>query len=53
VTGLGAVGRVYTELGVFSLEGGALELTELAPGVSVEYVRERTGAGFGVRTGAG
>jgi 3-oxoacid CoA-transferase len=52
-TGLGVVSRVYTELGVFSLEGGSLELTELAPGVSVEYVRERTGAGFGVRTGAG
>jgi acyl CoA:acetate/3-ketoacid CoA transferase beta subunit len=47
------VGRVYTELGVFSLEGGALELTELAPRVSVSYVRERTGASFGVRDGVG
>ena len=52
-TGLGVVGRVYTELGVFSLEGGALELTELAPGVSVSYVRDRTGASFGVRAGVG
>jgi len=34
-------------------EGGSLELTELAPGVSVEYVRERTGVSFGVRAGVG
>jgi acyl CoA:acetate/3-ketoacid CoA transferase beta subunit len=47
------VNRVYTELGVFSLEDGSLEFTELAPGVSVEYVRERTGASFGVRAGVG
>ena len=52
-TGLGVVSRVYTELGVFSLEDGPLELTELAPGVSVEYVRARTGASFRVRAGAG
>jgi 3-oxoacid CoA-transferase len=52
-TGLQVVSRVYTELGVFSLEGGALELTELAPGISAEYVRERTGASFGVRAGVG
>jgi 3-oxoacid CoA-transferase len=52
-TGLQVVSRVYTELAVFSLEGGSLELTELAPGVSVDYVRERTGASFGVRQGVG
>jgi 3-oxoacid CoA-transferase B subunit len=52
-TGRGVVSRVYTELGVFSLEDGALELTELAPGVSVPYVRERTGASFKVRPGVG
>jgi 3-oxoacid CoA-transferase len=52
-TGLGVVSRIYTELGVLSLADGSLELTELAPGVSVAYVRERTGASFRVRDGVG
>jgi 3-oxoacid CoA-transferase len=53
LTGREVVSRVYTELGVFAVEDGALELTELAPGVSVGYVRERTGADFRVGAAVG
>jgi len=51
-TGVGVVQRIYTELGVFSLEDGTLELIEVAPGVSVDYIRARTEAPFTVREGA-
>jgi acyl CoA:acetate/3-ketoacid CoA transferase beta subunit len=32
-TGLGVMSRVYTELGVYSMKEGSLELTELVPRV--------------------
>ena len=53
LTGPGVVKRIYTELGVFSLESGPLELIGLAPGVIVDYVRERTEPSFSVREGVG
>jgi len=43
LTGRGVVDRVITDLAVVDITPDGLVLRELAPGVSVEYVRERTG----------
>jgi 3-oxoadipate CoA-transferase beta subunit len=43
VTGRGVVSRIYTELGIFELEDGALVATALAPGCDRDLVAERTG----------
>ena len=43
-TGRGVVDRVYTDLGVFTPDRGQFAIVELAPGVSLELVREKTGA---------
>ena len=51
LTGPGVVKRVYTDLGVFSIDNGSLELLEAAPGVSIDYIRERTEPTFSVREG--
>ena len=50
LTGARAVSTIVTELAVFKVdrEAGELELLEVAPGKSVEYVRERTHAQFKV-----
>jgi 3-oxoacid CoA-transferase subunit B len=50
LTGRRCVDRIITDLCVFDvLPGGAgLELIELAPDVTVDEIREKTGAGFGV-----
>ncbi len=42
LTGQGVVDRVITDLGVFDIEDGAFVLRELAPGTTVERVREAT-----------
>ncbi len=47
LTGRACVNTIITDLCVFSLEGG-LRLLELAPGVTVEEVRAKTGCGFRV-----
>ena len=44
LTGAGVVDRVYTDLAVIDVAAGGFRVSELAPGVSFEYVRERTGA---------
>ncbi|WP_107766932.1 CoA transferase subunit B [Nocardioides terrigena] len=44
LTGRGIVSRVITDLGVLDVAQDAFELVELAPGVTVEEVSERTGA---------
>jgi 3-oxoacid CoA-transferase subunit B/3-oxoadipate CoA-transferase beta subunit len=46
LTGAGVVDRLITDLGVFDLDRGRrpLTLVELAPGVTVEEVRAKTGA---------
>jgi 3-oxoacid CoA-transferase B subunit len=47
LTGRACVNTIITDLCVFSVEDG-LRLLELAPGVTVEEVRARTGCGFRV-----
>jgi len=49
ITGLAVVDRIITDLGVFDVKaGGGLVLRELAAGVSLETIREKTGASFEV-----
>lgn len=42
ITGLGCVKKVVTELGVFDITENGFELCEIAPGVSVEEVKQKT-----------
>jgi 3-oxoacid CoA-transferase subunit B len=44
LTGKGVVNIIVTELALISVEDGRLVLRELAPGISEEEVREKTGA---------
>jgi len=46
LTGAGVVDLLITELGVFELAGGAVRLTELATGVSLDEVKAKTEAAF-------
>lgn len=42
ITGLKCVKKVVTELGVFEITERGFELKEIAPGVTVEEVKEKT-----------
>jgi 3-oxoadipate CoA-transferase beta subunit len=44
LTGKGVVSRVFTDLAVVDVTAGGFRLLELAPGVTLEDVREKTGA---------
>ncbi len=44
LTGPGVVNRIYTDLAVVDITAAGFQLVELSPGVSFEYVAERTGA---------
>ena len=44
LTGPGVVNRIYTDLAVIEITAEGFQLVELSPGVSFEYVAERTGA---------
>jgi 3-oxoadipate CoA-transferase beta subunit len=44
LTGLGVVDRIYTDLAVIDIVDERFQVVELSPGVSFEYVQERTGA---------
>ena len=44
LTGRAVVSRIYTELAVIDITAAGFKLVELAPGVELDYVRERTGA---------
>jgi 3-oxoacid CoA-transferase subunit B len=46
LTGRQCVTRIYTDLAVFHVVDATLRLVECAPGVTPEYVRERTAAPF-------
>lgn len=43
LTGQGVVSRIYSDLAVIEVTNDGLALIELAPGISVDYVQERTG----------
>jgi len=43
LTGVGCVNRIITELGVFDIGPRGLAVAELAPGVTIEEVRQKTG----------
>jgi 3-oxoadipate CoA-transferase beta subunit len=44
LTGLAVVDRIYTDLAVIDIVEEGFQVVELSPGVSFEYVQERTGA---------
>ena len=44
LTGPGVVNRIYTDLAVIDVTEEGFEVFELAPGISFDYVQERTGA---------
>ena len=44
LTGLGVVDRIYTDLAVIDVTARGFQLVELSPGVTYDYVAERTGA---------
>jgi 3-oxoacid CoA-transferase subunit B len=46
LTGVGVVGRIITDLGVLDVTPDGLSLVELAPDVTEEEVRTKTGCGF-------
>lgn len=48
LTGRGCVNRIITDRAVFDITADGLVLIELAPGETVESIRELTGAGFTV-----
>ncbi|OXG29629.1 3-oxoacid CoA-transferase [Cryptococcus neoformans] len=54
LTGVSVVSRIITDLAVFDVDrtgknGGGLELIEIAEGISLEEVKEKTGATFRVK----
>jgi 3-oxoacid CoA-transferase subunit B len=51
LTGKGVVNRIITDLAVFDVTPGGLELVELAPGVDEAQVRAGTGCGFTSKVG--
>lgn len=42
-TGLGVVSRVYTDLAILDISDRGFEIVELAPGVDLQYLQDRTG----------
>ena len=44
LTGKGVANRIYTDLAVIDVTPQGFEVIELAPGISFDYVQERTGA---------
>lgn len=42
ITGLGCVKKVVTDLGIFEIVPEGFKLIERAPGITVEYIREKT-----------
>ncbi|MGO2644012.1 CoA-transferase, partial [Brevibacterium aurantiacum] len=44
LTGKGVVSRIITDIAVLDVSGDSFTLVELAPGVTVDEVKEKTGA---------
>jgi 3-oxoacid CoA-transferase subunit B len=53
LTGKGVVDTVITDLGVFTISGGQMSLIELAPGITVDEIRQQTEASFTSAPGLG
>ena len=53
LTGTGVVDLVITDLGVFEVGRPGLRLIEMAPGLSLEEIRGKTGAKFQAAHGVG
>jgi len=51
LTGAGVVDLVITELGVFEIGDAGMLLLELAPGVTLDEIAEKTGASYTVAAG--
>jgi 3-oxoadipate CoA-transferase beta subunit len=52
LTGVGVVDRIYTDLAVIDVVEEGFQVVELSPGVTFEYVQERTAAAL-ISVGAG
>ena len=48
MTGIGVVDLIITDLGVFEIIGGAMQLIELAEGITLEEITAKTEAPFTV-----
>ena len=46
LTGVGVVNRIITDLAIFDVTKAGLKLVEMAPGVGVEELKEKTGVAF-------
>jgi 3-oxoacid CoA-transferase subunit B len=44
LTGVGVVDQIITDLGVIEVTDAGLKVTELAPGVSIDEIKAKTGA---------